>query len=207
MYRTPPVWLFISWCTAYYASTHVNISSRLVAPKRLFSLRVQWTNLNILLNFYQSSTSLFDTLVVKKTMAVSKSGLYLFMINKNFATTEWNYSPLFSLSFLVSSLTSKNFFVAEDVTTVQKSSPNIYMHSSNCSNISTCIVLSFISMFILNNICLFYITTDSSPKCFFTLFMISDITSGFLCNNFLSSTYQAMVHCVPSITLFATHLL
>ena len=94
---TAPSCLFISWCTAYDASTHVNISSIFVAPNALFSLRVQWTNLSILLNFPQSSMPIFETLVIKKLTDVSKSSLYLFIINDNFDTTEWNSSPFFHL--------------------------------------------------------------------------------------------------------------
>ena len=50
--------------------------------------------------FFLSSMSLFDTLVLKKSMAVSKSGMDLFKINTNFSTTQWNNSPLLSLNFL-----------------------------------------------------------------------------------------------------------
>ena len=156
--------------------------------------------------FSQSSTSLFGTLVVNKPTAVSKSGMDLFMINKNFTTTEWNNYSFLSLIFLASSLTLNNLFVAGDVTNIMTSSPNIYMHSSNCSAISNCIVLSFISVFVPKKVWFLPLTIDSSPKLFFTSFIISDITSGFLCYNLLSSTYQEILHCLPSITLFSTHL-
>ena len=128
------------------------------------------------------------------------------MINNNFSATEWNNFPLFSLSCLAYSFTSKNCFVAGDVTNVLTSSPKLSMHSSIFSTISTFIVLFFIYIFIPKKVCYFPLTKDSSPNFFFTSFIISDITSGFLYNNLLSSTYQAMVHCVPSTTLFATHL-
>ena len=203
---TPPVRLLMSWCTAYDASTHVNTSSSFFAPKHLFYLRVQWTNFNILLNFPRLSTSLFDTLNVKKLTSVSKSGLDLFIINNKFATTKWKNSPFVSISCLESFLTSNYFLVARYVTNVLTFSPNIPMNSSNGSTISTYIVLSFIYILITNKLCLFNLTTYISPKCFFTSFMMSDTTSGFLWNNLLSSTYQAMVHCVPSTTLFVTHI-
>ena len=58
---------------------------------------------------FQSSTPLFDNLVVNKLTAFSKSGLDHFIINKNFATTEWNNSPFFSLNFSASYLTSNIF--------------------------------------------------------------------------------------------------
>ena len=97
MYIAHPVWLLMSIFTAYDASTHVYILFRFIAPNALFSLKVQWENLSILLTFYQSSTSIFDTLVVKKSTANYKWGLYLSIINKKFATTEWNSSPFFHL--------------------------------------------------------------------------------------------------------------
>ena len=56
---------------------------------------------------------------VKKLTAVSKSGLELFMIKNNFATTKWNSSTFFSLNYSASYLTN-----------VLTSSPNINMHSS-----------------------------------------------------------------------------
>ena len=40
------------------------------------------------------------------------------------------------------------------------------------------------------------------PKCFFTLLIMFYITSGFYGGIYLSSTYQAIVNCVPSILLF-----
>ena len=139
-------------------------------------------------------------------MVVYKSYLDLFIINNNFSTSEWKNYSFLSLSCSASSLTSKIFLVAVDVTDVLTSSPNIPIYSSNYSTISTCIVFSFISIFITKKVCLFSIKTYISPKTFFTSSMISDITSEFLCGNFLSSTYKSMVHHVPSITLFATRL-
>ena len=100
--------------------------------------------------FYQSSTSIFDTLLVKKPTAVSKSGLDLFLINNNFVTTKWNNYTFFSLSCLEYYLTSKNLFVAGYVTDVLTSSPNIYMHSSNCLTIYNCIMFYFIYILINN---------------------------------------------------------
>ena len=117
-----PVLLFMQWCTAYDSSTYVNILSRFVAPKHLFSLRLQWKNLNILLKFSQSETPIFDNLFVKKLMAVSKSGLELFIINNKFAITKWNNSTFLSLSCSEYSLTSNHFLVAGDVTNVLTSS-------------------------------------------------------------------------------------
>ena len=61
-------------------------------------------------------------------------------------------------------------------------------------------------MFILRKVCLFPLTDDKYPKSFFISLMMFDITYRFLHDNLLSSTYQVMVNCVPSIVLFATHL-
>ena len=97
--------------------------------------------------FSWSSTSLFNTLDVKKPTAVSKSGLELFMIYNNFTTTKWNNSPFFSLSCLASYFTSNNFVVAADLTNVLTSSPNISINSSKFLTILTFIVLSFIYIF------------------------------------------------------------
>ena len=96
--------------------------------------------------FSQSSRSLFDTIVVKKLTAVSKLGLEIFMMNNNADTTNFYISPLFSINFSVSYLTLNNFLFAGDETDILESSPNIVMHFSNCSTISTCIILYFISM-------------------------------------------------------------
>ena len=54
MVIVPLVYLFMSLCIIYDASTYVNISSIFVAPKALFSLRVQWINITILFFFSQS---------------------------------------------------------------------------------------------------------------------------------------------------------
>ena len=50
------------------------------------------------------------------------------------------------------------------------------------------------------------LTTYRPQKCFFTLLIRFDITAGILCDNSLSSTYQSIVHCVPSILFFAKKL-
>ena len=123
--------------------------------------------------------SLFDTLVVKKLTAISKSGLDLFIINDNFTITEWNNSTLLSLSCLVSFLTSNNLLVAGDVTSILKNSLNIYMHYYDCSSISTCMMFSLISIFVQKKVYLLPLTTDTYPNFFFTSFMISNIISGF----------------------------
>ena len=80
---------------------------------KTFFLRVQWTSLNILFNFPQSSMSLFSYLVFKKPTAFSKSGLDLFMVNNNFPTTKWKKYPFFSLNCLSYSLPSKKSFLKE----------------------------------------------------------------------------------------------
>ena len=121
-----------------------------------------------LYQFSQLSTSLFDTLVVKKLTGVSKSGLDLFIINNNFSTNKWNNYPFFSLIFLTFFITFNHFLVSGYVTDVLTSSQSISMHSSNCSAISTFIVLYFISILIPNKVWSFPLRTDISPNFFFT---------------------------------------
>ena len=148
---------------------------------------------------------LFNKLVVKKLIEIYKSGLDPSIINHN-CHHQVEQSSLLLTQFFGIFPHFEKLLVARDVTNVLMSSPNISMHSSNCSTKLSCIVLSFISILTPKRVCLLSLTTDSSSKCFFTSFMISDITFGYLCNKFLSSTYQSMVHCVPSINLLATHL-
>ena len=143
---------------------------------------------------------------VNKLTNVSRSVLDLFKINNNFATTECKNALFLSLSFLAFSVTLNNFLVVRYMIDVLTYSPNISMQSTNYSIISTFIVLYFIFIFIPKKVWLFPLTTDIYPNCFFISFMISNITSGFLWYNLLSSTYQEMLHCVPSINLSATHL-
>ena len=120
--------------------------------------------------------SLFNTIVIKKITTISKSGLDLFIINNNFDTTKCHISPFFSLSCLASFLTSNNLLVSEHVTNALTSSANISMHYYRCLTIYTCMVLYFISIFIFKKLCMLPLTTDISPTCFFTYFMISNIS-------------------------------
>ena len=113
---------------------------------------------------------------------------------------------LFSLNCSASSLTSNNFLVAGYDTDILTYSPNIAMHSSNCSTISTFIMFYFISVFIPKKIFLFPLTTDRSPKQIFALLMIYDTIDRFLCDRLLSSVYQSILRCVPSIILSTKHL-
>ena len=156
--------------------------------------------------FYQFSTLLFNTLVIKKLTDVSKSGLAFFIINKKFATIEWDGFTFFLLHFLASFFTSNNLLVAGDETDVMTSSPNSDMYTSNCLNILTCIMLSFISILIPKKVCLLPLTPDRSRKCFFSLLMIYDLNARFLGDSFLSFTYQAIVRSIHSIILFTAHL-
>ena len=76
----PPVChLMFSW-TAYVEYIQVNNSSRLLAPITIFSSMVFNIQVRTFPNLFQSSTSLFDTLVVWKATAVSKSGLSRFVM-------------------------------------------------------------------------------------------------------------------------------
>ena len=128
-------------------------------------------------------------------------------MRNNFATTEWNISPFLSLGCSVSYLTSNNCFVAGEKTGLLKFSPDIVINYLSCLTMSMCIILFFISMFVPKMVCLFPLTIDKSPKHFFIPQVISEIIAGFLCDNLLSSTYQAMVNCVPSIFFCHTSII
>ena len=162
----------------------MNISFRFVAPKALFSSRVQYINIRTLRNFSQSSTSLFDNLVIKKPTAVSKYGLYIFIINNNVSTTDCNIYTLFSLSCYEYPLASNGVFVDGDNTGVLTPSPNISIHYLRCPNMSMCIILFFISMFIPRKVCLFTLATYKYPKCSFISSVMFEITAVLFCEFF-----------------------
>ena len=61
----------------------------------------------------------------------------------------------------------------------------------------------FISVFIPIKVFLFPLTTDKYTKHLFIYSVMLYITAVFLCDNLLSSTYQAMVHCVTSLFCLA----
>ena len=136
--------------------------------QKSFSLRVQWTNLNILLNSPQSSMSLFDTLVIKKTTAVSKSVLDLFMINNNFVTTEWN-NPTYSNSVVWRLPSLWTIFLLQDMWPRYWSPHQIFICTPPTVRPYRLLMCCNLSLY-------------SPPNCFFTSFMISDITTGFLYN-------------------------
>jgi hypothetical protein len=85
---TPPVCPFISLCITCEASTQTKRSSILSAPITHLSFMVPFMKPKHLFNFRQSSSSLFDTLVIKNDTTVSKSGVAHFIIKSNLATTE-----------------------------------------------------------------------------------------------------------------------
>ena len=97
-YMQPPVWIFKSGCTPYAASTHVQNWLRLSAPIILLSSMVFFRYCNTHLNFSLFSLVLLVTLVHRKNMARSMSGLPLFATHSNFKL--WNEICL-HLSFLV----------------------------------------------------------------------------------------------------------
>ena len=122
-----------------------------------------------------------------------------------FSTNECNISPVLSLSCSASSFNSNILFYSGYKTGALTSSPNITIHSLSYSYISMFVRFLFISMFIPRNVCLFPLTTDKSSRCFFIYSMMFEITAVFVCDKFSSSTYQVVMHFVPSIFWFATN--
>ena len=204
---TPPVWLFISLCTPNAASTQTYNSSTDFAPINLTSALVFRNQVINLFNFFQSSTSLFDTRVIKNATAVSMSGLDLFVTCSSFATIEWNTFAFSSSSFSASSFTFHKWFAQGEVTSNVYVGPNI---SNACSICSCCCIAtnpSFrIFIWIPRKSCASPRVTASSPKCSVTLSMISVTTFESMCDILLSSTWNTTVHCFSLTILFATHV-
>ena len=103
MLKVPPVWLFMSSCTAKDPSAHhfriFDPSADNVSGKSM----VFFTYLNSLTSFFQTSTSGDFTRVDRKEIAVIISPHALFVTNNNFATAVWNAFTFFSSSFSASS--------------------------------------------------------------------------------------------------------
>ena len=150
--------------------------------KTIFSLRVKWTHLRTI-QFFSSSTSLFDNINVKKLKSVSKYILETFTMNNNPSNTKWNKSPLFLFSCYVSSLTSDG-----NKTGVLTSSPKTVIHSLSISTMSIWIIMFYFLMFIHIMVCLFPPTTIKYPKKLFIPFVMFKIIAGYLCDNLFSFT-------------------
>ena len=203
----PPVWLLMSLCMAYAASTHVKIFVKLVAPITLTSLMVSLHHIRSLLNFSQSSSSLSDTLLVRKLSAVSQSSLARFIMNNSFSATEWKTSLLLSSSCTAFGSTKFSLLVAGDVTEHSNYSPNIPQASSIWSFMEISIIFSLvIFIFMPRKLCVFPLVITSFPKCFSVVFKTLSTTLASTCESLLSSTYHTIVHCLSSIILLATHL-
>ena len=106
----PPVWLFMSWCTANSVSTnHFNVlvpsdskaSTRSLVPLRYFSMR----NNFLLLYFSRSLTR-----VMGKATPVRMSGRARLHRKRNFTTMVCNAWASFSLNLREVSLTLKRWF-------------------------------------------------------------------------------------------------
>ena len=103
----PPVWLFMSWCTANATSTHnftvpvpsdYKVSTRSLLPLIYLSMRS---------NFLSSSSSSSLTPVARKANPVRMSGRAHLHRKINFATMVWNACESFSLNLRTVSLTLK----------------------------------------------------------------------------------------------------
>ena len=83
----PPVCHLILICTEYAASIHVYRSDGVFAPIILLSFIFFFAYMTPLFNFFQSSTLLLVTLIVRKDTNVYRSGLPCFTICKRFSVT------------------------------------------------------------------------------------------------------------------------
>ena len=207
----PPVWHFMSSCTAYTSFIHVNIFDRSFAPIILGSCIVHLTHAIVFLSVFHSSSSLLVTHVQWSHIDVSRSGMYLFMTRNNFAIMKWNNSRFFPNTFVKSSFTSLKYFWESDVTIslsfVPAYDPNKATASMSWSFISIFTRLPLVIVISIPRKSNFLPRcTSKSPKRHFIISMISVTTFEFLCDSLLLSIYQIIVHYSPFMTLFATHL-
>ena len=144
---SPPVCPLILLCTAYATSIHVYRSESVSAPIILLSFIIFFTYVRPLFNFFQSSTSLLVTLIVRKDTNVSRSGRPRFTICKSFAVTLGNFSFLFSSNSSASSFEKKWWFCAGEVTYPSSYSPKPSMVYISCSSISIPIFCPLLSVY------------------------------------------------------------
>ena len=138
----PPVWLFISLCTAYEASTQVSNSIGLSAASTRSSSIVDFRKCKRRRNLVQSCSVHFDNLVHKNAVVNTVSGRPRFPTHNSFITTLPKYS-IFSYGngFDSLSISNKPFsagVAAPLVSGCLKSS----MASTMCSRICICTVPS-----------------------------------------------------------------
>ena len=95
----PPMWLFMSGCAAYDASTHHFTTSIPYAPRVRQSPSVPLRKPIRQTNFSQSSSSGDFTRVVREAIVACMSGLDRLLMNRSFATYQWKSCARSSLSF------------------------------------------------------------------------------------------------------------
>ena len=137
------------------------------------------------LSFFQSSTSLFNILLYKNDIAVSKSNLALLIMYNIFAITKWKILLLSSSNCCAYSLTINRWLDSGVVTFSSIFSPNAYTSSNNCSFTSISTFFSFvIFIFIPKILCFFNLVITNSPNFFFKNWLnplLILIPSGTLC--------------------------
>ena len=106
----PPVWLFVSRCTEYYAYIQVKISRNDSAPITLLLSMVCFINFNILLSLFFSCSVGDLTQVQIKATLVSISVCACLVLHKSFAIMEWKSSSWFFGSVGESGLTLCRFY-------------------------------------------------------------------------------------------------
>ena len=118
----PPVWTFMSSCTACNKSMKVCIFSRSSAPMILTSSIVWCRKLMSHFNFFQSSTSGLFTRVHKKATAGEQSIRPRWQTHNNFETSKLNASIRYPFNF-AESLTENNQCTAGVDTICKTSTP------------------------------------------------------------------------------------
>jgi hypothetical protein len=89
----PPVWLFMSMCTANDASTNDFILPMSTHPKTNLSSRVPRRYCSTRLSFLQSSSSGLETLVVRNATAFCMSSRHLLQMYSNWPQCCGNAPP------------------------------------------------------------------------------------------------------------------
>lgn len=147
-------------------------------------------------------------------MVGSTSGRPRFSVHNILATNVLKISFLSSGSFFEFSFTVNNSFVAGCAYYLFKCSP-YGLSSSSSSSIMlvmyfTRLKLNFFlpmkSIYMPRKLIFLPFLIARPGKYPSILFMTSSTASCSACDNMLSYTYHAMVHCLPRIVLFATHL-
>ena len=128
IYIAHPVWLCIFGCTSNDASTQVNNSFKLKRSIIRLSSLLCFRNVIKRFIFFQSSTLLFATRVVKYATSGSMSVIVRFATYNSFAATEWNIFD-FSVSILSEFSFTYHKCGAPEVFTVHRIWPHIFAPS------------------------------------------------------------------------------